>query len=274
MSDFADQLMLKYMTPANVTALLLPQGDPQRLRIRQLLQSVYEMRFLTVREVDAVDVLRKEYQLSLREPSDVRGTLEKVLPDAERYFGSFTAPQLGPLSWVAMELDTKVSVRVEITAGALEQIASEDLSPITTLADFQSKFQFIDLPAFMSEAGVATVQELKEVFPRQFRLSFAQPPPYDPNDPAARRTFRLTICALFLPELKVEEALREAKLSRRVAQVAMPTVGEVDGNEVLGPNAWMVVFPKSSLSPTGPSEASYRAVFAAEGVVAAFEDPT
>jgi hypothetical protein len=274
MSKFADDLMLKYMTPAKVADLLTPPNDPNRLRVRQLLQGVYETRFLNVRQVDTVEVLAKQYQVPLPQPADVRATWEKVLPVSERSFGSFTAPQLGREAWVGMELDTKVSIRAEITSGAVEEIASEDLSEVSTEEEFAAKFQFIDLEAFKRQAGVTSFQELKALFPRQFRLQFAQPPPFDPTDVRFARTFRLSICALFMPELNVEETLREAKLSRRAAEAGRPTIGEVDGAEVATPCAWMVIFPKSTLPAAGPPETAYRSLFAAEGMVAAFEDPT
>jgi hypothetical protein len=271
-SDFADALMLKYMTPAKVTSLLMPQSDPQRLRLRQLLQAVYEMRFLTVRQIDGVEVVRKDYQVSLRTAGEVRGQRQQVIPDTQRFSATLTAPD--KTAWIGMELDTKVSARVAIEAGALESIASEDLSDVGSLADFQARFQFIDLPAFMRQAGVTSLQELKDVFPQQVQLIYGDPPAYDPNDPAARRTFRLTIASLFMPALTIEGAMREAKVARDAAAALRPTVGESNGAEIQGPAAWLVIFPKASLPSTGPSEANIRSVFASSGLVVAFEDPT
>lgn len=273
MPTFADDLMLKYMTAGKLDALLLPAGDPNRLRIRQLLQAVYEMRFLTVRDVDEVTVLSKRYQVELPQASDVRGSVEQLLPSPRRTYATFTA-SLGRSLWMNMELDTRIGVKVEVSAGTLERVETEDLSGVTSLSDFQSRFQFIDLPQLMTTAGVSTLDELKAVFPQQMRLRFAQPPPYDPTDPRAHRTYRLTICAVFLDELLIEDALRQIKECRRLAETLRPHVAEVDGVDISAPGAWMAIFPRSALSSAGPSEAVLHSVFAAEGIVAAFEDPT
>lgn len=271
MSKFADALMLKYMATTQLDALLLPPSDPNRLRIRQLLQNVYEMRFLTVRDVEDVKVLSKHYQVELPHLADVRASLERILPDSQRSFATATAP-LARSDWMGMELETRISVKVELTAGALQRVETEDLSDVSSIADLQSRFQFVDVPLLMTTAGVSTLDELRAVFPHQVRMLFAQPPAYDPNDPAARRAYRLTICALFLPTLEVEEALRQVKLCRRLAVALRPHVDAVDGVEVRAPGAWMAIFPSATLTPAGPSEAAVRSVFAAEGIVAAFED--
>jgi len=164
-------------------------------------------------------------------------------------------------------------VSVEITSGAIEQILSEDLSGVASIAELESKFDFLDVPAFMAETGVDTLDELKAKFPRRFRMQYAQPPAFDPNDPRFRRELRLAVCVLFESVLDLELALRSVRQARRASVAARPIVGERNGGEVRSPAAWMVVFPRAALTAQTPPEVAVQALFAGADVVAAFETP-
>jgi hypothetical protein len=84
MSSFADQLMIRYMDPANVDLLLVPAADATRQRAKALLASVYEPRLLTVQSLDSITVTAKSFQVPVLEPVSVNGTWEKVIPQSER----------------------------------------------------------------------------------------------------------------------------------------------------------------------------------------------
>jgi hypothetical protein len=272
-AGFADDLMLKYGDDAKVSALLVPAGDATHARVRHLLDAVYSFPFLTIRSVEEVKLLGKEFQVPLAAPVELRGTLERPADPAQLMHLVLASRQLGALQWVGMELDVRVTAKVEVTSGAVERILSEDLSDVSTLADFESKFDFIDMPAFMAEAGVGTLAELKARLPQQFRMLYAQPPAFDPNDPRVQRRFRLAVCVLFEPDLDLEAALRTVREARDTAAVARPCVGELEGGEVRGPAAWIVVFPSIALPSPPRSQAQVEALFASADVVAAFETP-
>ncbi len=148
MTAFADQLMIRYMDPANVDLLLVPQGDATRQRAQALLGSVYEPRLLTVQSLDLITVTAKSFQVPVLEPMPFNGTWEKILPQSERSLISFDLPAIAQTDWIDMALETTVTARVSATSAPLDTVASEDVSELSQ-QDFVAKFQFLDLAGLM-----------------------------------------------------------------------------------------------------------------------------
>jgi hypothetical protein len=271
-SGFADRLMVRYLTDANVDQLLVPAGDSTRARMQQLLGGVYEMRDLTVREVVSVKVDGRQFQAPLVEQPEIRGSWERIHPQSERTLASFATSAFARVTWIGMALDALVEVRVEVTEAALEKVESEDLSDVTSIADLQARFLFVDVNDLMAKSGVTTLQQLKSEFPRLFRLRFAQPPQYNPADPATLRKYRLRVCALFSEDLDLEKMLQTVKAARRASEAAYPHVSDFEGGDLRAGSAWIVVFPTSALTATSPLATEVTALFAADGIVAAFEN--
>jgi len=262
--------MVKYLTPGNVSGLLMPAGDATHARLKSLLTAVYEMQYLQIMSVDNVNVLDTQFQVPIQRDTEIRGSLEKLLPSSERTLGTLTMTA-EPNCWADMQLTTRVAVRVAITEAALEKVTTTDLSDITSLADFQSRFDFIDLQDFMAFANVSTLQQLKAEFPRLFQLQFAQPPPYVATDPAALRSYPLTINALFTSTLDLVDMLRSAKSCRRASERSRPHLNGFDGGDVRAGSAWMVVFDQTAVTVQTPSMTEITSLFAGEEVVAVFE---
>lgn len=274
MSDFADQLMIRYLTPANLQLLLVPAADANLDRVRSLLASVYDMRFLKVEEVDSIEVRSKFYQVPLVQPVDVRGSWEKVLPNTERTTALFTVPALEQTDWIDMELETKISVKVSITSAALDMISSEDVSELTQAA-FVAKFAFLNLNDLMRSVGVSTFPELKADFPRLYHLHYSQPPQYDPNDPSVIRTYPIRVSVLFFPTLDLQGALRQLNTGRDALNSIRPHPEGFEGGDMLSSSAWMGVFPDSAFGAavTPITKAQVTSLFAADRLVAAFDTP-
>lgn len=273
MSEFSDRLMVKFLEPAKVLALLTPPSDPSRSRVRRLLESVYEFGDLIVHEVDSVTVQRTELQVPVTVPVDLHGTWEKYFPQSERAFATVSAPRLSRTRWVAMRLQTRVTVKVEVAAGAFERLVHADLSDVATLAEFEARFMFIDVQGFMAQAGVSTFQELKRHLPQLLELHFADPPAFDPADPAAKRTLPLTVCAQFFPTVDLEGALRQIKASRQAVDATLPREEAPDGGEAMASCAWMAVFPANAQPPGTLTVAEVERLFRHESTVAVFEAP-
>ena len=271
MSTFADLLMVRYLTAANVENLLDPPADPNHQRVRALLAEVYEPRLLQVESVDAVDVTATAFQVPVVEPTTVRGTWEKQLPNMERSLATFDLPAISQTSWIDMEVETMVTVRVSATTALLDAISSEDVSELSQQA-FVNKFQFLDLPGLMQAAGVSTYQELQKDFPRLYHLHYADPAPYNPEDPASQRKYRLRVSVLFFPTLDLQGALRQVIQARRALNAIRPRPEAYEGGDLLSSSAWMVVFPSSLFTGHPPTEANVTNLFAATQLVAAFEN--
>jgi len=262
--------MVKYLTPGNVTALLMPAADTTHTRLQSLLTSVYEMQYLQIMSVDDVKVINTQFQVPIQRDAEIKGTLEKLQPTSERTLGTLTMTGQ-PECWADMQLSTRVAVKVAVTQAALEKVSTTDLSDITSLADFQSRFDFIDVQDFMAYANLSTLQQLKAEFPRLFQLQFAQPPPYVATDPAALRNYPLTINALFASTIDLVDSLRSAKSCRRASERSRPYLNGFDGGDVRVGSAWMVVFDQAAVTTQTPSVTDITSLLAGESVVAAFD---
>jgi hypothetical protein len=164
-------------------------------------------------------------------------------------------------------------VRVSATSAALDAVSSEDVSGLSQ-QDFISKFQFLDLPGLMTAANVTTYQELQADFPRLYHLHYAAPPPYDPADPGAVRTYLLRVSVLFFATLDLQAAFRQLAQSRRAMDAIRPQPNEYEGGDLLASSAWIGVFPASIFKPadTPITQDQVSALFTAQGCVVAFED--
>jgi hypothetical protein len=264
--------MIRYLDAANVDALLVPPADANRQRARTLLAEVFEPSLLAVQSVDAVAVTAKSFQVPIVEPTALRGTWERLTPQSERALLSLDLPAIAQTNWVDMALETMVTVRVAPTAAVFDAVSSDDVSQLSQ-QDFANRFQFLDLADLMRTANVATYQELQADFPRLYRLHYADPPAFNPNDPRFQRRYSLRVSALFFPTLDLEGALRRIVQSRRALDAVRPHVDRYEGGDLLASSAWMGIFPDDVFGPavTPITQAQVSSLFAAEGFVAAFE---
>jgi hypothetical protein len=270
-TDFADQLMVRYLDPANVDALLVPPADTTRQRIRALLAGVYQPQLLTVEAVDQVTVKGTRFQVPVIEPVTANGTWDRVIPPpAERAMATVELPSLAQTFWLDLMLEAIVAVRVSSSAALLDAVGSEDVSTLSQ-QDFVAKFAFLDLPGLMKSAGVGTYQELQADFPRLYKLHYAEPRAYDPADPAAARTYRLRVAALFFPTLDLVGALRQLARTRRAVDAVLPHPGGYEGGDLLSASAWLAVFPDGAVGGGTPTRDEITALLGADRFVAAFE---
>jgi hypothetical protein len=262
--------MVRYLDPTNVDKLLVPTGDTTRQRVRALLASVYQPQLLKVEAVDSVTVVSTRFQVPVVQRVTARGTWERLVPAGERALATVEVPSLEQIWFIDVALETTVSVRVSVTAAFLDGVATEDVSGLSQ-QNFVAKFAFLDLAGLMKAAKVSSYQELQADFPRLYRMHYADPPVYDPNDPAARRTYRLKVSALVFPTLELAAALRQVSRTRRAVDSVLPHPDGYEGGDLLGSTAWLAVFPDSAIGQNTPTRNEISALFGAENVVAAFE---
>ena len=270
MTEFVDQLTIRYLDASHVDALLTPAGDAGHDRVRALLAGVYQPRLLTVESVDVVSVASTRFQVPVYQPVTVRGTWERLIPTGERAVASVDLPAAGAACWLDMVLETAVTVRVSATGALLDAVGSEDISGLSE-QDFTAKFAVLDLPGLLRAARVGTYQQLQAEMPRLHRLHYADPPAYDPQDPAARRVYRLRVSALFLSTLDIADALRRLAVARRAVDAVLPHPEGYEGGDVLGSSAWLAVFPDAAVGAGTPTKDQISSALATGGVVAAFE---
>lgn len=270
MSGFVDEQMVRLRDPAQLVALIDPPGDAGHARVRALLAAMYTMDFATVRGVSDVHVRRTEFQRPVVAPRRTTGNWFQTTP-------AFTRTELTlewdePLSpvWVDLSAEIDLSLLLEIDGGEVESIVTREITGVTSLEDFRSRFRFLDLEAFMREHGITTVEELREAahyLLTEVRLRALGP--FDPDDPANRHRYELRLAMLIRDTLDVASTLRDAKLARAAVESAVLT-GKPDEAEIRTPYAPVVLVPAAA-APGGPlSTSALESFFAAEGVLALF----
>ncbi|WP_395358452.1 hypothetical protein ACHGLA_01605 [Streptomyces sp. YH02] len=244
-NPFTDGLMLRYLRPENVEALLIPAADPERRRVRSLLASVYDPAHLDITSVESVHVDRTEFQTAVHASIAVHGSWDKSIPTTEQARAIVEIPATPPVHWIDMSLDAVVAVK---TAPAGRLLSSVD-----------------------AEAAWATADGApQDEFERPYKLQYADPPPIDPTAPA--RNLPLRVSTLFFDRLDLVDALRRLSQAKRAVDAASPQPEVHDGGTMLASSAWLAVFPAiTSDEPSQTTEQLVGDLLATQGFVAAFE---
>lgn len=165
MTSFTDQLMVRFVDPADVEALLVPPADTGKQRIRALLAGVYRPELLEVEAVDEVTVSATRFQVPVVEPARADGILDQLSPSpGSRTQLSVELPALADTLWLDLMIDAVVRVRVSSSAALLAGVAAEDVSALSE-PDFVARFEFLDLPALMAASGVHTYPNCRAASP-------------------------------------------------------------------------------------------------------------
>ncbi|MFJ6575573.1 hypothetical protein ACIQMY_06355 [Streptomyces sp. NPDC091368] len=240
---FTEALTLRYLKPENVRALLAPGTDPEHLRARALLVSVYDPTRLDIRTVDAVQVLHQEFQTAVHATIAVHGAWDKTIPTTEQARATVRIPATPAVQWIDMSLETLVTARTAPDGGVLAAVDA----------------------AAWADGGTP------DSFEGTHRLEYTDTPPYDPTAPA--RGFPLRVSALFFDRLDPVGALRRLGQARRAVDAASPRPEAHDGGALLASSAWLAVFPAGP--PDHPAsratEQQVGELLGTQGFVAAFE---
>ncbi|MFE5590966.1 hypothetical protein [Streptomyces sp. NPDC056549] len=243
---FTDGLMLRYLRPENVEALLLPAADPERKRVRSLLVSVYDPAHLDITSVESVRVDRTEFQTAVHATIAVHGSWDKSIPATEQARATVEIPATPPVHWIDMSLETVVTVKVTPVGSLLSSVEAD---------------------AWAAAGGAGARQD---EFERAYRLQYEDPPPFDPSAPA--RSLPLRVSTLIFDRLDPVGALRRLSQAKRAVDMASPQPEAHDGSALLASSAWLAVFPATATDePSRTTEQLVGDLLATQGFVAVFE---
>ena len=276
MSQFVDQVLLSLGDEAEFKDFVDPDDDAEHDRILALMRAMYDTPYARIHEVRDVTVASLERSRPLFSPRDNRGTWTQTTPSYARSDVHWhDTDRTAPL-WVDIAADLSVTVVLEIDAGEVESIIVREIERIASLADFRSRFRFLDLDAFLEEHDISTVADLRARFKYLLtEVRLRQSPPFDPDDPANQRRYELSTVVLIRDTLDVSEALRAAKLARAVLKSSAAYREQAEADmEVTSPYAPVVVFPAELLGDPPFDETGVRDFFAAEDVLAVFVPAT
>lgn len=273
MAGFVDRALLQLHEIAALERLLKGSTAGPYPHLERLITSVFDDSTVGIDRIEDVTVLSAEPFVKIPATTAIRGTLTTSQPTyAQSEARAELTAQNGP--WAHLIARALLRVVIEADAGVIESVAMSSIDNITDLDDFASRFRYIDLPAFLGAHKITTVEQLRES--AQYLLAeirLAQPPPFDPSDPANSYDVELDIAFAICGELDLAAGLVAAR------QLAAAGTSRAPGprNDVLGVArhafAVAVIFPQIPGAGRQPTAAQVDALFAAAGVLPLFVDP-
>lgn len=278
MSAFADQMLLKFLDDTFVVDLLKNQ-----LSLPALFYLTYEVTDIELKDFalpPELPVLRRQFQMPVFETIRTSGTEERIVPTPERVQVNHEQPRYGRLSWVDVFLEILLATKVHDKGAPIEKITVknliEKLGGVASLDELKAKLKELYpvsvVEAFFKKLRISSVEEFKRRGNLFLEFVYKEPPPYDPNDPQNARSFRVNVCVQFQPELKILEALQNAKLCRSILENERDFTEAFEGGEIKTPYAFVVIFPESAVPNQNKAQikTDIKALFAAEQMLAHF----
>jgi hypothetical protein len=272
-SQFVDRLLVQLSDPSQLVQLLAPAADSGHARLRTLLGAAFTLDSTIIHDVLSVEVVSAELESPVFPLRRSLGTWTRTIPSYERTDVLYERPDLQSPIWADVAATVGLTLVVEVDPFEVASIVTRDIAGFNSLADFASRFQFIDADAFMAQLGVKTFEELKERY--QYLLAEVRlkpQPAFNPADATNQRRASLGVAVLIRDTLDVAACLREAKLVRATMQRSMVSQANGALGEARTPFAPLLVFPEAAIVAPFTADALQR-FFAAEGVLALFVTP-
>ncbi|MFJ5695985.1 hypothetical protein ACIP9X_19330 [Arthrobacter sp. NPDC093125] len=270
MSAFVDEHMVRLRDSTQLAELVDPPADASHARVRALLDAMYTMDFAAVRGVSDLKVRRTECQRPVFLSRRTTGAWFQTTPAYTRTELALERHDLLTPLWVDLSAEIDLTLLLEIDGGEVEAIVMREITEVTSLEDFRSRFRFLDLDAFMRQHRITTVEELREV--SQYLLAeihLRTGGPFDPHDPANLHPYELRLAILLRDTVDVASILRDAKMA--CAAVGSAIVAKAPGEaEIRTPYAPVVLLPAAVANGGPVTRSALELFFAAEGVLALF----
>jgi hypothetical protein len=272
MSDFVDKCLVALADNAPVLALLAPVADVTRARLRALLAAVYDFPFGTLHEIPNVQVNSIVRERPLFAPVRERGNWTGTIPHHSNTEVVSESASLDNPFWIDLSVSLDVTLVLEVDPGEIQSILLRHVENIVSLADFQSRFRFLNLDEFLQKHHITTVEELREAYQYLItEIRLRAPGPFNPADPTNRHRYTLEVALVIRDTLDVAAALRDVKLIRLAAERSLAYRRETDAADVRTPIAPLLIFPAGTLAGKPYTESAVRAFFAAERIEIFFQ---
>jgi hypothetical protein len=280
MSVFGDQMMLQFLQDTFVQDFLT-----NKVGLPVIFSAAYNLVDVELEDLTLGSVDQKIFQSPTFESIRVSGTHEKITPSSERSQMERTLKRYGRLVWAEVQLNLTLDTKLHFTAMPIDSIRSanliEDLGGVASLADLRTKLLARYAPsvvdAMFQTLRISTIEDFEERMNLLVQLFFKPAPAFDPGDPNNSRTFPVSVCVKFQPDLNVSDALQAAKLCRVVMEKETDFMPNPNGAELKTPYVIVTVYPDSVVKDNvipGLTAAQIRtevqSVFSAEGMVANF----
>jgi len=280
MSVFGDQMTLQFLQDTFVADFLT-----NKVGLPVIFNAAYDLVDVELQDLTLGSVDQKIFQSPTFESIRVYGTHEKITPSSERSQMERTLKRYGRLVWAEVQLNLTLDTKLHFTAMPIDSIRTanliEDLGGVASLADLRTKLLARYAPsvvdAMFQTLRISTVEDFEERMNLLVQLFFKPAPAFDPADPNNSRTFPVSVCVKFQPDLNVSDALQAAKLCRAVMEKETDFMPNPNGAELKTPYVIVTVYPDSVVKDNaipGLTSSQIRtevqSLFSAEGMVANF----
>lgn len=274
MVGFIDRALLQLHEGTALADLIKGGGAAPYSQCDRLITSVFAAENADLDSVNDVSVLSCTPMRLFQSRDRVAGTLVTTQPAyaTSDLRGDIIHPTTG--QWASLFATLQLSIVVATDPGGVESAVISSLENITSFADFESRFRYIDLQAFLDAHQITTVEQLREA--AQYVLAemhLKQPPPFDPHDPANTYTIALDLAVVLNEELDLQSGLMAAQLLRAAGESGPPGSASAVLGQAAHPFAVAVVFPQSALGAGQPTPAQIDQLFAKVDLLPLFANP-
>lgn len=272
MATFTDRALVWLHDPGTLGGLLRGVPAPSYPHLERLVGAVFDPTGVTIDRIAGATVLEVTPMRALAVTDRLDLTWQQHQPSFQLADLRGTFSRTGAEVWADLYATVRLDLVAEVDPGGIESAVTSSIGNITSLADFQSRFRFLDLDDFLARMRISTVEELRESAEYVLtEVRMRQLPPFEPTDPANTRSVTLDVAVAVLDERDLAAALRAARRLRAAGRAADP--GRTD--PVLGPArhpyALAVVLPPAVAGD--PDDNAVNALLGAAGVLALVADP-
>jgi hypothetical protein len=249
MSRFVDSTLFRFAQDAFVIDVLTGLGLPT------LFNTTFTLSDIELQSISVSGVFGRSYKVPVFETIRTNGTDERILPDQQRVRTQRLAPRFGRLDWLDVRFKATMLTKMKALAAPLKSVTSQmleqKLGGVNSLAELRTKLLALYTPSIVDDLfarlRISTLVEFKRQQHLFVELIGAEPPPFDPGDPASTRSFDISVCVKISEDFNVAAALQSAKLCRDILEHEdIPE--QVEGLERITPYAFVTVFPSAAIT--------------------------
>jgi hypothetical protein len=271
-ATFVDRALVEFIDATAMTTLLTGGAAGPYPQLNRVVQSVYSTDSVTVSAISGVSTLSVtpivRYEVveaisithTASHPSfaqsDLRGS-RRISADA---------------AYADLVADLALDVVVTQDPGGIDAVTIDPMEDITSFADFQQRFRYLDLDSFLAEHKITTVEELRSRYDYLLAEVHFRAPTTEESTPATVAV-EVPLACVLSEDLDLAPALRAATGLR----AAIDAAGSGRTDPLFGPPihaaAVAVVFPQGPLGAGTPTAGQIDAVCAGAQVLPLFASP-
>ncbi|MDR3470649.1 MAG: hypothetical protein P4M09_03005 [Devosia sp.] len=279
MSVFVDSALLQFAQNAFVTDLLT-----NGLGLTTLFNTAFTATDVEVQSLALGAVTARSYKVPAFESVRSTGVDERILPDMQRVRKERVLPRYGRLDWVDVAFEAELIAKVSSLVGPIESVTIEGLEErlggVNSIAELRTKLLPLYAPSMVDDLFARLRISSLEDFTRQIHLFVelvgAAPPSFDPEDPAASRSYTVPLRVKIADGFDIAGTLQSAKLCRSILEhEGIPDAP--DGVERTVPYTFIVLFDDAAVTDASlpgqtavQTKAAVQALFNTERMLAQF----